>query len=88
MRFDDLFIFKKEQFSIGQEADSGKFYLSIPVSNGLVEYEEYYELTQEEFERFSAALTEMREMAELCRSRNNDDRLIMKPGSKRGSPIG
>ena len=87
MRFDDIFIFKKERFSIGQEADSGKFYLSFPVSNGLVEYEEYYELTEEEFERFSAALVEMRELAELARSRNCDDRLIIKPGSQRGSPI-
>jgi len=87
MRFDDIFIFKSERFSVGQEQDSGKFYLSIPVSNGLVEYEEYYEITKEELERFSAALVEMRALAELCRSHNEDARLIMKPGRKRGSPI-
>jgi hypothetical protein len=47
MQFDDIFIFKSERFAVGQEQDSGKYYLSIPVSNGLVEYEEYYEITQE-----------------------------------------
>jgi hypothetical protein len=87
MKFDDIFIFKKERFSIGQETDSGKFYLSIPVFNGMVEYEEYYEMTKEEFERFSDALVSMRELAELCRSHNNDENLIMKPGRLRGSPI-
>jgi hypothetical protein len=87
MQFDDIFIFKSERFAVGQEQDSGKYYLSIPVSNGLVEYEEYYEITPEEFERFSAALAEMRELAELSRARKLDARLIMKPGSKRGSPI-
>ena len=76
-----------QQWLVEDSWDSGNFYLSFPVSNGLVEYEEYYELTEEELERFSAALVEMRELAELARSRNCDDRLIMKPGSKRGSPI-
>jgi len=87
MNFDDSFIFKKDRFSIGQETDSKKYYLSIPVSNGLVEYEEYYELTKEEFDRFSNGVAEMRRFAEQCRLRKADDRLIMKPGSKRGSPI-
>ena len=87
MNFDDSFIFNKDRFSIGQETDSKKYYLSIPVSNGFVEYEEYYELTREEFDRFSHGVTEMRRLAEQCRLRKADDRLIMKPGSKRGSPI-
>lgn len=86
MRFDDIIIFKSDRFAIGQELDSGKFYLSIPVSNGLVEYEEHYELTADERERFSASFVQMRELAERCRSHNNDDRLIIEPGMKRGSP--
>lgn len=86
MKFDDRIVFKKDRFSIGQEIDLKKYYLSIPVSNGLVEYEEYYELTKEEFDRLSNGVAEVRRLAEQCKLRKADDRLIMKPGAKRGSP--
>ena len=87
MNFDDIIVFRHERFAIGQEIDSGCYYLSIPVSNGLVEYEEYYELKPEEFSTFSKGLDEMRRLAEECRSRREDVRLIIKPGSKRGEPV-
>jgi hypothetical protein len=87
MKFNDHFVFCNDRFAVGQEVDSERFYLSIPVSNGLVEYEEYYELTREEFSRFSQSLDEMRKLALECRARREDDRLIMKPGNKRGDPI-
>lgn len=86
MNFDDLFIFRKERFSIGQETENQTYYLSIPVNNGMVEYEEYYEISKEEFERFSASLEQMRQVATMCRERRNDDKLIMKPGRLRGTP--
>jgi hypothetical protein len=86
MQFDDIFVFKKERFSIGIERDSKKYFLSIPVSNGLVEYEEYYEIDKAEFERFSHSLDPMRETAALCRARKNDARLLQQPGKNRGSP--
>lgn len=87
MNFDDIIVFRQERFAIGQEIDSGRYYLSIPVSNDLVEYEEYYELTPQEFANFSKGLDEMRRLAAECRSRREDVRLIMKPGSKRGDPV-
>jgi hypothetical protein len=87
MQFDDIFVFKKERFSVGIERDSKKYFLSIPVSNGLVEYEEYYEIDEAEFERFSHALDTMRETAALCRERKNDARLLQQPGRNRGCPI-
>ena len=87
MKFNDLFVFCNERFAVGQEKDSQRYYLSIPVSNGLVEYEEYYELSPEEFTRFSRGLDEMRQLAVECRARQEDGRLMMKPGSKRGDPV-
>jgi hypothetical protein len=87
VKFDDIFISKEDRFSIGIEKDSKKYYLSFPVSNGLVEYEEYYEIDKAEFERFSRALDEMRKIASLGRDRKNDSRLLQQPGKKRGSPI-
>ena len=86
MQFDDIFVFKKERFSVGIERDSKKYFLSIPVNNGLVEYEEYYEIDKADFERFSSSLDSMRETAALCRARKNDARLLQQPGKKRGSP--
>jgi hypothetical protein len=87
MQFDDIFIFKEDRFSVGIEKDSKKYYLSIPVSNGLVEYEEYYEIDKAEFESFSRSLDGMRKIASLSRERKNDSRLLQQPGKKRGSPI-
>jgi hypothetical protein len=86
MQFDDIFVFKKERFAVGIETDSNKYFLSIPVSNGLVEYEEYYEIDKAEFEHFSRSLDPMREIAARCRARKNDDRLLQQPGKNRGSP--
>ena len=34
------------------EEESGKYYLSIPVFDHLVDYEEYYELSEDEFQLF------------------------------------
>jgi hypothetical protein len=50
LKFKDVVVCRSERFSIGIEESSGRFYLSIPVSNGLVDYEEYYEIDREAFE--------------------------------------
>jgi hypothetical protein len=84
MKFVDDFVSKEHRFSIGREVDSGKFYLSIPVSNRLVDYEEYYEITESEAERFRNDRDLARQFAERCRNRMMDDALIIKPGSDRG----
>jgi hypothetical protein len=39
MRFEDIVVDREERFALGRERDSGRFYLSIPVSNGTVDYE-------------------------------------------------
>ena len=38
-----------ERFSLGIDEISGRHYFSIPVSNRLVDYEEYYEVTEQEY---------------------------------------
>ena len=40
MKFSDVFTSRKHMFSIGVEETTGRFYVSIPVSNGMVDYEE------------------------------------------------
>lgn len=87
MEFNDLLINREERFSLGQEKQSGKFYVSIPVSNGLVDYEEYYEIDGRQFELFQVDLKAALEFVKRCRSHQADDLLIMKPGKNRGIAV-
>ncbi len=87
MKFKDVAVNREERYSLGVEEDSGKHYVSIPVSNGLVDYEEYYEIDQPTFERYRADLGSARDFVTRCRKREMDDRLIMKPGKNRGTAI-
>jgi hypothetical protein len=87
MKFKDVVVNRDERFSVGVEQDSGKHYVSIPVSNGLVDYEEYYEIDQPTFEGYVADPSSALEFVKRCRNREMDDRLIVKPGSKRGTAV-
>ncbi len=86
MKFVDKSFSRSDRYSLGIEKDSGKYYLSIPVSNHLVDYEEYYELSEDEFQLFERDGNSAKNFAEECRKRNHDSRLIQKPGTMRGAP--
>jgi hypothetical protein len=47
-----LVLFRGTGFTLGVEAGCGRHYASISVSDGLVDYEEYYELTPEQYQTF------------------------------------
>ena len=87
MKFKDVAVNRDERYSLGVEQDSGKYYVSIPVSNGMVDYEEYYEIDQPTFERYRTDLGSARDFVERCRKRQEDDRLIVKPGRNRGTAV-
>lgn len=87
MKFNDVFVSREHMFSIGIEETSGKFYVSIPVSNGLVDYEEYYEIDRATFELFQRDLSVALEFVERCRRRELDQLLIVQPGTNRGTAI-
>jgi hypothetical protein len=84
MKFQDTYVSKEQRFSIGVETQSGQHYLSIPVSNSQVNYEEYYRITPEMFGAFSADSNAALTFVEQCRRRERDELLLMKPGSERG----
>jgi hypothetical protein len=84
MKFKDLAFSREYRLSIGVEEESGKYYLSIPVSNRLVDYEEYYELTKSEFDVFRLDMSKAIPFAEDCRRRKRDHLLMQKPGADRG----
>jgi len=84
MRFRDILVRKEERYSIGVEELTGRYYLSIPVANNLVDYEEYYEINKEEFDAFNVSVVAVAEFVQQCRNRKQDNRLMMKPGKDRG----
>ena len=81
-----MMVSRELRFSLGIEEDSGRYYLSIPVSNRMVDYEEYYEIDRAAFERYRADPEAARGFLERCRNREVDAQLILKPGSDRGVP--
>lgn len=87
MQFNDTYFSREERFSVGTEQESGKKYLSIPVSNGLVDYEEYYELTQAQYAQFIDDHVAAANFADSCRRHERDELLIQKPGWNRGTPV-
>lgn len=84
MPFNDLVTNPLHRFSLGVEEGSRRFYLSIPVSSSLVDYEEYYAITEDQFECFKIDLMAAREFAARCVRHQFDDRLMIKPGTHRG----
>lgn len=47
---------REHQFAIGIDRKAGGYYLAIPVSNGVVDYDEQYRITPEQYQSFSADL--------------------------------
>jgi hypothetical protein len=86
MNFKDVAVNREQRYSIGIEQSSGKYYVSIPASNGLVEYEEYYEIDQAMFDKFRADPGSALPFVERARNRLEDPRLLYQPSTKRGSP--
>jgi hypothetical protein len=87
MKFTRIHVNREEMFSLGVEETSGQFYVSFPVSSGLVDYEEYYAIDQQMFERFQHDLASAVQFVNRCRRRELDELLMQKPGSNRGSAI-
>ena len=86
MKFINSAVNKARRYSIGREAESGRCYLSIPVSNRLTDYEEYYEISAELHDGYPGNAALLDAFADECRKRRNDGLLFLQPGSDRGFP--
>ncbi|WP_419765267.1 MAG: hypothetical protein ACNI28_02295 [Arcobacter sp.] len=84
MKFTDLIVDKKNFFSMGKEEYSGKYYLSIPVSNRMIDYEEYYWITKDFFDEYNDNKDLVLNFAEECREYKHDEFLVFKPSEDRG----
>ncbi|MGI4876212.1 MAG: hypothetical protein ACRYG4_01855 [Janthinobacterium lividum] len=76
---------RADRYSLGRDEVGGSYYLSIPVANRTIDYEEYYRLDPDKFARFVDDGSIAGAFAEACRRREHDDRLILPPGSDRGT---
>jgi hypothetical protein len=87
MRFEDDYSSKADRYSIGTETDSGRHYVSIPVSNGFVDYEEHYAVSADQYQLFLRDSSAAVLFVEACRRHEHDNRLIQRPGTNRGTPV-
>lgn len=83
-RFEDLYVSRVDRFSLGRDRQTGEGYVSIPVSNALVDYEERYRLGADDLSAFLADPTLALETVEAARRREIDHLLIQAPGRDRG----
>lgn len=83
----DEFFSREHRYSLGIDEDSGAYFASLPVSNGVVDYEEYYHLSRAEYDQFLADPTKAVEFIEQCRLRQHDNLLLQQPGWNRGTPV-
>ena len=84
--FVDEMVSRELRFSIGVETRTGRYYLSIPVANRMVDYEEYYEIDRSAYERYRDDPRSAADFVKRCRNRELDELLILKPGRDRGVP--
>lgn len=81
-QFDDLMISEEERYSIGLERTTGKHFISVQISQGFVDYEEHFELSEEEFDKLLEAPEAGQEFARRCRAGEEDGRLFRPGGSR------
>jgi hypothetical protein len=78
-RYEATFVSSERRYSIGNDLKSGGQYLAIPVSNGLIEYNEQYVLAPRQYEKFMGDQAAAVKFVEECRARQHDDQLIYVP---------
>ncbi|HEX8527970.1 DUF3592 domain-containing protein [Allosphingosinicella sp.] len=84
VRFEPEFVSQDPPFSLGRNLETGKPVFAIPVRNRMVEYEEWYSISEEEMAALMKDFDLAAGYAYLCGDRELDDRLILKPGTDRG----
>lgn len=86
VKYSDRYFSRENRYVLGIEQVSDRPYLGIPVSNRMVDYEEGYWLTRDQYEQFAEQPDVAAAFAEECRRREHDDLLTLKPGRDRGTP--
>ncbi len=81
-----VYVDRVKRFSLDIDENSGRTFVSIPVTNKMTEYDEWYEVDKATFEKFKADPTLAHDMVEQAKRREIDHLLLLKPGADRGVP--
>ena len=84
MRLKTVHVDRVNRFSLEIDEDSSRTFVSIPVRNQAVEYDEYYEVSYATFDRFTADPALAHGFVEQARNRELDHLLLFPPGADRG----
>lgn len=85
--FKDTYVSQEKRFALGKELTTGKYYICFPVKFFLAEYDEYYEISDDEFHEFFVNPENMLALLERARKRLEDSRhIFFEIPIKRGLP--
>jgi hypothetical protein len=79
-----VYVDRVNRFSFDIDEESGRTFVSIPVRNQMVEYEENYEVDRATFDRFVADPALAHGFVAQARHRELDHLLLLQPGTDRG----
>lgn len=73
---------RERRFSLELDTESGRTFVSVSVDlrNGAISYDEWYEVSRDEFERYRAEPGLAHDLVERCRRGELDDRRVVPPG--------
>ena len=86
-RFQNAFVSPEDFYSLGVDTVEGCHYAAFPVSSGIVDYEEYYRLTDEQYALFLGDREAALKFINSCRRQEKDELLLQKPGGNRGTTL-
>ncbi len=78
-RFVDKFVSKENRYTLGVELETGRYYFSMPVFNHLVEYDEYFEISEVEYDSLIENVDKAVSFKEQCSLRREDGRMTFFP---------
>lgn len=73
-------------FTLVEDPERDLREIRIPVGNRMIDYDEFYRLTDRQFAAFVEDPHEAKAFADQCRRREHDDLLRLAPGTDRGTP--
>lgn len=75
-RFEDIVVYRTQQFSLGHDRVTGGYFLSTPVSGFMrsVSYEAYFRIDEREFEAFRADPDSAQQFLEECHNDRHAER--------------
>jgi hypothetical protein len=84
MRFNAIQVNRERRYALERDTQTGMPVFSIPVSNGLADYSEYYTISEDELAHFLTDEAAAAAFAGQCGRHEQDERLVLKPGANRG----